>query len=138
MNRLLARFGTALLLKIGLLIEAGTHLSLALTTSRWVAGATLFAFGIHSAVWSVLTLSLRQHRIGEQARGRVSSAYMVLSVGGAALGAVLGGTLVHAFSLTTPMWFGFVIVLGVFAVSVPTLRQSSITAPQAIRPGTRS
>jgi MFS family permease len=133
-NRLLDRFGTALLLKIGLLIEAGTHLSLALTHSRWVAGATLFAFGIHSAVWSVLTLSLRQHRISEKARGRVSAAYMVLSVGGAALGAVLGGALVHAFSLTTPMWFGFVIVLGVFAVSVPTLRQSSITAPADLHP----
>ena len=128
-NRLVGRFGTTLLLKFGLLIEAGTHLSLALTHSRWVAGATLLVFGIHSAVWSVLTLSLRQHRIGEAARGRVSAAYMVLSVGGAALGAVLGGALAHAFSLTTPMWFGFVVVLGVFAVSVPTLRQSSIAGP---------
>jgi MFS family permease len=129
-NRLLARFGTTLLLKVGLLIEAGTHLSLALTHSRWVAGATLVVFGTHSAVWSVLTLSLRQHRIDEAARGRVSAAYMVLSVGGAALGSVLGGVLVHAFGLTTPMWFGFVIVLGVFAVAVPTLRQSNI-APAA-------
>jgi MFS family permease len=134
-NRLLDRFGTALLLKAGLLIEAGTHLSLALTHSRWVAGVTLSVFGIHSAVWSVLTLSLRQHRISDEARGRVSAAYMVLSVGGAALGAVLGGLLVNAFSLTTPMWVAFVVVLGVFAVSLPALRQSSIADDtESLRP----
>jgi MFS family permease len=125
-NPLLARFGPAPLLKVGLLIEAGTHLSLALTHSRWVAGVTLLLFGVHSAVWSVLTASLRQHRISDDARGRVSAAYMVLSVGGAALGSVLGGVLVDALDLTAPMWFGFVVVTVVFAVAVPTLRQSSI------------
>jgi MFS family permease len=125
-NRLLARFGVALLLKVGLLIEAGMHLSLALTHSRWVAGATLLVFGIHSAVWSVLTLSLRQHRVSDAVRGRVSAAYMVLSVGGAALGAVLGGVLVHVGGLTTPMWFGASVVVVVFAVSVPALRRSAM------------
>jgi predicted MFS family arabinose efflux permease len=114
------------LLKVGLLIEAGTHLSLALTHSRWVAGATLLVFGIHSSVWSVLTLSLRQQRVSDEARGRVSAAYLVLSVGGAALGSVLGGVLVKAGGLTTPMWFGAAVVAVVFAVSVPGLRQSSI------------
>ncbi len=134
-NRLLGRFGPALLLKIGLLIEAGTHLSLALTHSRWVAGATLLVFGVHSAVWSVLTVSLRQHRISDEARGRVSAVDMVLSVGGAALGSVLGGVLVRAITLTAPMWFGFVVVLGVFAVSVPTLRSDNVdlsAAPSAV------
>ncbi len=125
-NRLLARFGPAALLKVGLLIEAGLHLSLALTRSPYVAGAALFVFGIHSAVWSVLTLSLRQHRISDEARGRVGAAYMVLSVGGAALGSVLGGVLVHVGGLTTPMWVGVVVIAGVFAVSLPTLRPAAI------------
>lgn len=125
-NPLLHRFGPARLLKAGLVIEAGTHLSLALTHSRWVAGATLVVFGVHSSVWSVLTASLRQHRITDEARGRVSAAYLVLSVGGAALGSVLGGVLVHALSLAAPMWFGFAVVTLVFAVAVPTLRPSAI------------
>lgn len=125
-NRLLARFGTATLLKAGLLIEAGLHLALALTHSPWVAGAALLVFGVHSAVWSVLTLSLRQHRISDEARGRVSAAYMVLSVGGAALGSVFGGVLVHVGGLTTPMWVGVCVIAAVFAVSVPTLRESAI------------
>jgi MFS family permease len=133
-NRLLDRFGTALLLKVGLLIEAGTHLALALTRSPWVAGVTLLVFGIHSAVWSVLTLSLRQHRISDEARGRVSASYTVLSVGGAALGSILGGVLVRVAGLTAPMWFGTVVVAIVFAVSLPTLRQSSITLGAAVEP----
>jgi MFS family permease len=81
-------------------------------------------------VWSVLTLSLRQHRVSDQVRGRVSAAYTVLSVGGAAvgsvLGSVLGGVLVHVGGLTTPMWFGAGVVSVVFAVSVPALRQSAM------------
>jgi hypothetical protein len=34
--------------------------------------------------------------------------------------------LARAIDLTAPMWFGFVVVTVVFAVSVPTLRHSSI------------
>jgi MFS family permease len=128
-NPLLDRVGTAVLLEVGLLIEAGTHLALALTHSRWVAAATLLVFGVHSAVWSVLTLSLRQHRVSDETRGRVSAAYMVLSIGGAALGSVLGGVLVHVAGLTAPMWFGAAVVAVVFAVSLPALRASSIDLP---------
>jgi MFS family permease len=123
---LLHRFGASLLLKVGLLIEAGTQLTLAVTTSAWVAGAALLVFGVHSAVWTVLTVSLRQHRIGDELRGRVSSAYMVLSVGGAALGALLGGVWVDVAGITAPMWFGAALVGVVFAVAVPTLRAADI------------
>lgn len=125
-NPLLDRFGPARLLQAGLIIEAATHLSLALTRSPWVAGVTLLVFGVHSSVWSVLTASLRQHRITDEARGRVGAAYMVLSVGGAALGALLGGVLVHVSGLTTPMWLGVVVIAAVFATSLPTLRPEAI------------
>jgi MFS family permease len=125
-NRLLSRFGPALLLTVGLLIEAGTQLTLALATSFWVAGAALLVFGVHSAVWSVLTASLRQHRISDDARGRVISAYTVLSVGGAALGSALGGVLVDTIGLTAPMWFGAAVVAAVFVVASPRLRASAM------------
>ncbi|MBE7186947.1 MFS transporter [Jatrophihabitans endophyticus] len=123
---LLARFGPATLLTAGLVIEAATHLGLALTRSPWLAGGVLVVFGVHAAVWSVLTLSLRQHRIEDSARGRVGSAYQMLSVGGAALGGVLGGLLVETVGLTAPMWFGAVVVALVFAVAVRSLRSSAI------------
>ena len=123
---LLARYGTSLLLKAGLVIEAGTQLCLALTTSAWIAGGMLIVFGVHGSVWSVLTTSLRQHRAAEEVRGRVMAAYNLLSVGGAAFGALLGGVLVAAGSITTPMWFGAVLVSVVFALAVPSLRRNEV------------
>jgi MFS family permease len=123
---LLARFGVVALLAVGLLIEAGTQLTFAVTRSAWVAGAALAVFGVHSSVWSVLTVTLRQARASDEVRGRIMAAYMVLSVGGAALGAALGGLLAEYVGLTAPMWFGTVAVLGVFALAVPALRRSDV------------
>ena len=118
-DRLLVRFGTRLLLIVGLAIETGTQLTLAVTTSAWVAGAVLVVFGVHGSVWSVLTVSLRQHRTPDEVRGRVSSAYTVLSVSGSAFGALLGGVLVEIGGITTPMWFGAAVVASVFALAIP-------------------
>ena len=120
------RFGATVLLKIGLLIEAGTQLALALTHSGWVAGIALAIFGVHGAVWTVLTVSLRQERVSDEVRGRVMAAYMVLSVGGAALGSVLGGALVEMDGIATPMWFGAIVVFVAFLVALPVLRASAI------------
>jgi MFS family permease len=120
------RFGASVLLKIGLLIEAGTQLVLALTHSAVVAGLALAVFGVHGAVWTVLTVSLRQERVGDEVRGRVMAAYMVLSIGGAATGSVLGGVLVEINGLTTPMWFGFIVVLATFFFAYPALEASAI------------
>lgn len=125
-GRLQRRFGTSTLLKAGLLIEMGTQLSLALTSTWAVAATALLIFGVHGSVWSVLTVSLRQHRTADEVRGRVMAAYMVLSVGGAAIGSLVGGTLVALGSITTPMWFGTVVVAGVFIVAVPALRAGDV------------
>lgn len=120
------RFQVSLLLKIGLLIEASTQLVLAITSTAWVAGAALLIFGVHGSVWSVLTVSLRQHRTSDAVRGRVMAAYMVLSVGGAAVGSLLGGVLAEIGGITTPMWFGAVLVGLVFLAAGPALRPSDV------------
>ncbi|HEY8300606.1 MAG TPA: MFS transporter [Jatrophihabitans sp.] len=125
-NRLVSRFGPRVLLIVGLAVECGTQLTLALTTLAWVAVVTLVIFGVHSSVWSVLTVSLRQHRVADEVRGRVSSAYAVLSVSGAALGSLLGGVLVELAGITAPMWFGAVVVAAVFALAIPNLRQDEV------------
>jgi MFS family permease len=125
-DRLVARIGTRRLLIIGLAIECGTQLTLAITTSPWVAALVLAVFGVHSSVWTVLTVSLRQHRTADEVRGRVSSAYTVLSVSGSAIGALLGGTLVELGGITTPMWVGAACVAGVFALAIPNLRRDEV------------
>lgn len=125
-DRLVRRFGPRPLLLAGLAVECSTQLTLALTTHVWVALLVLAIFGVHSSVWSVMTVSLRQHRVADEVRGRVSSAYTVLSVSGSALGALLGGALVELGGITTPMWFGAGCVAGVFALAVPNLRKDEV------------
>jgi MFS family permease len=109
-RRLEARFGASLLLRVGMAIEASTHLVLALTRTPWVAGLTLAAFGVHAAIWSILTVTLRQRLVPDDLLGRVSSTYALFSAGGSAVGALLGGILAHDFGITAPFWFAFAVV----------------------------
>jgi MFS family permease len=103
-KRLLTRFGASLLLRIGLIIECATHVSLALTRRPWVAALTLVVFGVHNGVWNVVTVTLRQTAVPEQLLGRVNSVYYTFAMGGFALGSVLGGVLAREFGLTAPFW----------------------------------
>jgi len=103
-KRLLAWFGTSLLLRVGLIIECATHVSLALTHRPWVAALTLVIFGVHGGVWNVATVTLRQKVVPEQLLGRVNSVYNTFSTGGFALGSLVGGLLARGFGLTAPFW----------------------------------
>lgn len=108
--RLIERFGPAVLLRIGLVIETGTHLSLALTRSPWVAGATMALFGVHAAVFNVITASLRHRAVPDELRGRVGSAFMLLVIGGVSLGALFGGLVARLFGITAPFWAAFAVM----------------------------
>lgn len=102
------RFSLANMLRVGLLIETGTHLSLALTTSPVVALATLVVFGAHAFVWGTLATVVRQRAVPNALLGRVAGAYRVAIVGGLVVGAPLGGLLARMFDITAPFWFGFI------------------------------
>ncbi|GIJ25198.1 MFS transporter [Micromonospora qiuiae] len=103
-----ARLGRALgnraLLRAGLLIEVATHLVLAVTTTPWVAAATIIVFSLHGMIWGVTVASIRQRLVPAELRGRVGSTYALLDLGGAALGSLLGGLIASAWTLTTPFW----------------------------------
>jgi MFS family permease len=105
--RLQDRFGTALLLRVGLVIETCTHLSLALTRVAWVAVATMVVFGAHASLWGILSMSWRQRVVPDALRGRVNSGYFLFSVGGAALGALGGGLVARSLGITAPFWIAF-------------------------------
>jgi predicted MFS family arabinose efflux permease len=102
------RFSLANMLRVGLLIETGTHLSLALTTSPLVAFATLLVFGAHAFVWGTLATVVRQRAVPNELLGRVTGVYRVAIVGGLVIGAPIGGMLARAFDITAPFWFGFI------------------------------
>jgi predicted MFS family arabinose efflux permease len=106
-GRLERQFSLADIMRVGLLIEAGTHLVLALTTSAPVALATLVVFGAHAFVWGTTSTVVRQCAVPDELLGRVTGVYRVAIVCGMVIGTPLGGLLARAFGITAPFWFAF-------------------------------
>ena len=106
-GRLERRFSLADIMRVGLLIETGTHLVLALTTSAGVALATLVVFGAHEFVWGTTSTVVRQRAVPDALLGRVGGVYRVAIIGGIVIGTPIGGLLARRFGITAPFWFGF-------------------------------
>jgi MFS family permease len=106
-GRLERRFSLADIMRVGLLIETGTHLVLALTTSSAVALATLVVFGAHAFVWGTTSTVIRQRAVPDAMLGRVGGVYRVAIMGGLVVGTPLGGLLARSFGITAPFWFAF-------------------------------
>lgn len=102
------RFNFANLMRVGLLIETGTHLTLALTTSPVVALTTMVIFGGHEFVWGTISTVVRQRAVPNELLGRVGGVYRVAVMGGLVIGTPLGGLLASNFGITAPFWFGFI------------------------------
>jgi predicted MFS family arabinose efflux permease len=106
-GRLERRFSLGDIMRVGLLIETGTHLVLALTTSAAVALATFVVFGAHEFVWGTTSTVVRQRAVPDELLGRVGGVYRVAIVGGLVIGTPIGGLLARAFGITAPFWFAF-------------------------------
>ena len=102
------RFRLANIMRVGLSIETGTHLVLALTTSPIVALLVMVVFGTHAFVWGTVSTTVRQRAVPDALLGRVTGVYGVAIYLGLVLGAPIGGALAGAFGVTAPFWFGFV------------------------------
>ena len=102
------RFSLADIMRVGLVIETLTHLSLALTTSPAWALGTMVVFGGHAFVWGTTATVVRQRAVPDAYLGRVGGVYRLAVVGGMVLGTPIGGLLARSFGITAPFWFGFV------------------------------
>lgn len=102
------RFSLGNIMRVGLLIETFTHLSLALTTSPLVALATMVVFGAHAFVWGTTSTVVRQRAVPDALLGRVTSVYIIGVIGGIVVGTPIGGLLARTYGITAPFWFGFV------------------------------
>jgi MFS family permease len=114
---LLRRLGAVVLVRAGLILEAGVLLVLGLTRSPIVAGATMLVFGCHAAVWGIVATTIRQRSVPIELQGRVVSFIAVLTMGGSAVGALLGGALAGATTLATPFLTGAAVDLVLIAVT---------------------
>ncbi|TDD23324.1 MFS transporter [Kribbella turkmenica] len=120
------RVGSLTLLRAGLVVETTVHLILALTRSPWVAGATMAVFGVHAVVWGIVSTTARQLATPEPLMGRVNSVYLLASVGGAAIGAALGGVLAQQYGLAAPFAIAFAAMVLMTAVAWRPLRHVSV------------
>ena len=127
------RLGSLTLLRVGLVLETTVHLVLAVTRNPWVAGATMALFGVHAVVWGIVSTTARQLATPDALMGRVNSVYALASVGGAALGTLLGGVLAQQFGLVAPFAVAFVGMVVTTAAAWRPLRYVTVreALPQA-------
>ena len=116
-DRLIERFTATWTIRVGLLIEAGMHLTLAASRSPYLVGFALFAFGVHGALWGIVGNSLRQRLAPPEMLGRIGSSTLFVVAGGNCVGALMGGVLASRFGLTAPYWVGFVVAVVVIAMT---------------------
>jgi MFS family permease len=101
-------FSLGNIMRVGLLIETFTHLTLAITTSPSVAMPVFFVFGAHAAVWGTTSSAVRQRAVPMEFQGRVASVYMMGVMGGLVVGSAVGGVFAQHAGLAAPFWFAFV------------------------------
>ena len=95
------------LMRVGLVVETLTHLSLALTTRPAVALGIFFVFGAHAFIWGTTSMTVRQRAVPTQLQGRVSAVNMLGVYGGLVIGSGIGGLLARHWGVTAPFWFAF-------------------------------
>jgi MFS family permease len=118
-------------IRIGLLVEAGLHLTLATSRSPYLVGFMLFAFGVHAALWTIVGSSLRQRLTPPRMLGRVASTTMFVAAGGNCVGALLGGVIASRFGLTAPYWVGFVVAAVVTAATWRVFNRETVAQAYA-------
>ncbi len=122
--RLQRLLGSTVLLRAGLLIEALTHATLAATRSPGVAAAVIVVFGVHTMVWGLIVVTLRQQLVPSGLLGRVGSVFSLLDLGGAALGTLVGAVVAQRFGLAAPYWLAAAAMLLIAAVAWRPLRSA--------------
>jgi MFS family permease len=118
-------------IRIGLLVEAGFHLVLAVSRSSILDGLLLFAFGMHGALWTIVSSSLRQRLAPPEMVGRIASTYLFVAAAGESVGALLGGVVAARFGITAPYWVGFVMAALVAAGTWSVFNRASVAQAYA-------
>jgi predicted MFS family arabinose efflux permease len=116
------------------MIEAATHLVLAVSTSAAFGFGILFLFGMHESMWCTTSSSIRQAAVPNEFQGRVGSVYMMGLQSGLVFGAGIGAVTAGIFGITGPYWFGFIgttIVLVLIWRQIDTIALAAVPDPPA-------
>lgn len=99
--RLVRPFGQIPVLAVALAINAAAFVLLGLSPNAWALAALLALSGLVTAVWNVVTVTLRQELVPLDLLGRVNSVYRLLGWGLIPLGALAGGFIAHEVGIRT-------------------------------------
>jgi MFS family permease len=130
-DRLIRWFTATWTIRVGLVIEAALHLTLAISRSPYLIGVALFAFGIHGSLWGIVGSSLRQRLSPPDMLGRIGSSILFIAASGNCVGALLGGVLASRFGLTAPYWVGFVVAVIVAATTWRVFDRATVATAYA-------
>lgn len=108
-HRVIQCIGAGRVLRYGIVLEAATWIVFALSRDQFVVGAVWALFGAHAIICRTVTVTVRQMIVPPALLGRVTSAYMTITLGSGAVGALLAGQLAGVFGLVAPFWVGAVL-----------------------------
>lgn len=93
------RFGRRASIGINVVGNGLAFLSPVLTANPWIIGAAVGIGGIGGPMWGLTTVSLQQRAVPDALRGRVASAYRMVSLGAQALGPLITGSVAQLLGL---------------------------------------
>lgn len=102
--RIAARFAASTVLVAGTLLSGLPALVMAVSSSPYLAAVMLGVSSFGFAVWNVVALSTRQREAPRAVLGRVTATHRVVLYGSGMLGALAGGALADALTLTAPFY----------------------------------
>ncbi|MFI8528314.1 MFS transporter [Promicromonospora sukumoe] len=97
--RLVNVFGQIPVLVVALAVNAAAFVLLGLAPDVWTLAGLLALSGLATAIWNVVTVTLRQELVPHSLLGRVNSVYRLVGWGLIPLGALAGGLIAHEISV---------------------------------------
>lgn len=116
-----AKVGVLPALLAALTTSVFVYLGIGMSPNASVLVALLAVNGFATALWTIVTVSLRQQIVPAELLGRVNSSYRMLGRGLIPLGALAGGLVAHAFGLRAPYPIGGVLRGIALLIALPAL-----------------
>jgi len=114
-------FGQIPVLVGALASNAVAFVLLGLSPNAWALAALLAMSGLVTAMWNVVTVTLRQELVPLDLLGRVNSVYRLLGRGLIPLGALAGGLIAHEVGIRTGYPIAGALRAAALVVSLPIL-----------------
>lgn len=129
--RLVRVLGQIPVLVVALAINAVTFLLVGISPNVCALAALLALSGLVTAMWNVVTVTLRQERVPLDLLGRVNSVYRLIGWGLIPLGALAGGFIAHEIGIRAAYPIAGTLRVVALVISVPLLVQIHRQGPQA-------